>query len=172
MPTSETFDFTGPVGRIEAILMGPELPPVAAAVVCHAHPLHGGMMHFKVVFRIAKTLQDVDLSKIVFLQYPTGYTDDKSGVVPSDSAQVVNAALQADLPVAIDPAATAESEFGTVADPNAAAPAPPAAEVPATGEAPATGDPAAPAAPAPEVLPEDVTGQNAAEVRCASANAG
>ena len=51
MPTSETFDFEGPVGRLEAILMGPERPPVAAAVVCHAHPLHGGMMHFKVVFR-------------------------------------------------------------------------------------------------------------------------
>jgi LCP family protein required for cell wall assembly len=124
---------------------------------------------------IAKTLQDVDLSKVVFLQYPTGYTDDKSGVVPSDSAQIVNAALQADLPVAIDPAATAESDFGTVADPNAAAPEPPAADAPDTGEVPPTGDPAAPADPAtptPEVLPEDVTGQNAAEVRCAVANAG
>jgi len=66
MPTSETFDFTGPVGRIEAILMGPELPPVAAAVVCHAHPLHGGMMHFKVVFRIAKTLQEQGLAVLRF----------------------------------------------------------------------------------------------------------
>ena len=34
---------------------------------------------------IARTLQDIDLSKIVFVQYPTGYTDDKSGVVPSES---------------------------------------------------------------------------------------
>ena len=37
--------------------MRPEGDAVAAAVVCHAHPLHGGMMHFKVVFRIAKALQ-------------------------------------------------------------------------------------------------------------------
>lgn len=37
--------------------MSPEIAPVAAAVVCHAHPLHGGMMHFKVVFRVAKALQ-------------------------------------------------------------------------------------------------------------------
>jgi alpha/beta superfamily hydrolase len=37
--------------------MHPEGAPVAAAVVCHAHPLHGGMMHFKVVFRAAKALQ-------------------------------------------------------------------------------------------------------------------
>ena len=66
MPTSETFDFTGPVGRIEAILMGPETPPVAAAVVCHAHPLHGGMMHFKVVFRAAKALQEQGLAVLRF----------------------------------------------------------------------------------------------------------
>jgi uncharacterized protein len=66
MPTSETFDFAGPVGRLEAILMGPDSPPVAAAVVCHAHPLHGGMMHFKVVFRIAKALQEQGLAVLRF----------------------------------------------------------------------------------------------------------
>jgi alpha/beta superfamily hydrolase len=37
--------------------MHPQGAPAAAAVVCHAHPLHGGMMHFKVVFRAAKALQ-------------------------------------------------------------------------------------------------------------------
>ena len=84
---------------------------------------------------IARTLQDIDLSKIVFVQYPTGYTDDKSGVVPSESSTVLNAALVADRPIAINPAATSESEFGTVADPNA----PPA--VPETP--PTTGDPSA-----------------------------
>ncbi len=66
MPTSETFDFTGPVGRLEAILMGPEAAPVAAAVVCHAHPLHGGMMHFKLVFRAAKALQEQGLAVLRF----------------------------------------------------------------------------------------------------------
>jgi alpha/beta superfamily hydrolase len=55
--SNETFDFAGPAGRLEAILMHPEGPPRAAAVVCHAHPLHGGVMHFKVVFRAAKALQ-------------------------------------------------------------------------------------------------------------------
>jgi alpha/beta superfamily hydrolase len=55
---NETFDLAGPVGRLEAVLMQPAEPPRAAAVVCHAHPLHGGMMHFKVVFRIAKALQE------------------------------------------------------------------------------------------------------------------
>jgi alpha/beta superfamily hydrolase len=66
MPTSETFDFAGPVGRLEAILMGPDTAPAAAAAVCHAHPLHGGMMHFKVVFRIAKALQEQGLAVLRF----------------------------------------------------------------------------------------------------------
>ena len=118
---------------------------------------------------IARTLQDIDLSKIAFVQYPTAYTDGFAAVVPSESAAVVNAALQADRPVAIDPAATNDSDFGTVADPNAPAqPETPATEAPAT-EAPAATDPASPPA---EALPSDVTGQTAADVRCSSANAG
>ena len=61
------------------------------------------------------------------MQYPTAYTDDQSGVVPTRvRPRSLNAALQADRPVAINPAATAESEFGTVADPSA--PAAPVAE--------------------------------------------
>ena len=46
--------------------MRPPTPPVAAAVVCHAHPLHGGMMHFKVVFRAAKALQSAGLAVLRF----------------------------------------------------------------------------------------------------------
>jgi uncharacterized protein len=64
--SNESFDFRGPAGRLEAILMLPEAPPVAAAVVCHAHPLQGGMMHFKVVFRAAKALQSAGLAVLRF----------------------------------------------------------------------------------------------------------
>jgi alpha/beta superfamily hydrolase len=64
--SSLTFDFAGPAGRLEAILMQPDGPPAAAAVVCHAHPLHGGMMHFKVVFRAAKALQSAGLAVLRF----------------------------------------------------------------------------------------------------------
>jgi alpha/beta superfamily hydrolase len=63
---NETFDLAGPVGRLESILMLPEGEPAAAAVVCHAHPLHGGMMHFKVVFRAAKALQHHGLAVLRF----------------------------------------------------------------------------------------------------------
>jgi hypothetical protein len=59
-------DFRAPAGRLEAILVHPEAPPVAAAVVCHAHPLHGGMMHFKVVYRAAKALQSAGLAVLRF----------------------------------------------------------------------------------------------------------
>ena len=66
MASNETFDFRGPAGRLEAILVHPEGPAVAAAVVCHAHPLHGGMMHFKVVYRAAKALQSAGLAVLRF----------------------------------------------------------------------------------------------------------
>ena len=116
---------------------------------------------------IAKTLQDIDLSKIAFVQFPTTYTDGYAAVVPSESAAVLAAALQADRPVTIDPNATGASDFGTV-DPNAEAAAP---ADPSQPEAPA-GDAPASTTPPAEALPSDVTGQTAAEVRCSSANEG
>ena len=63
---TESFDFPGPAGLVEAVLMRPEATPVAGAVVCHAHPLHGGMMHFKPVFRAAKALQHQGLAALRF----------------------------------------------------------------------------------------------------------
>ena len=46
--------------------MHPAAPPLAAAVVCHADPTQGGMMHFKVVFRAAKALQQEGLAALRF----------------------------------------------------------------------------------------------------------
>lgn len=66
MGANESFDLAGPAGRLEALLMQPEGETVGAAVVCHAHPLHGGMMHFKVVFRAAKALQEQGLAVLRF----------------------------------------------------------------------------------------------------------
>ncbi len=66
MAQNETFDFAGPAGRLEAILMRPDEAPRAAAVVCHAHPQFGGIMHFKVVFRTAKALQQKGLATLRF----------------------------------------------------------------------------------------------------------
>jgi alpha/beta superfamily hydrolase len=64
--SNESFFLAGPAGRLEAILMQPEGEPQASALVCHAHPLHGGIMHFKVVFRAAKALQQHGLAVLRF----------------------------------------------------------------------------------------------------------
>jgi uncharacterized protein len=64
--SNEHLDIAGPAGRLEALLMHPDEPPVAAAVVCHADPRQGGMMHFKVVFRAAKALQHHGLAALRF----------------------------------------------------------------------------------------------------------
>jgi uncharacterized protein len=54
----ESLFVPGPAGRLEALLEEPEdLAPVEAALVCHPHPQHGGTMHNKVVYRIARGLR-------------------------------------------------------------------------------------------------------------------
>jgi uncharacterized protein len=54
----ETLFLAGPAGRLEAILEEPEgQDPVETAVVCHPHPQHGGTMHNKVVYRVARGLR-------------------------------------------------------------------------------------------------------------------
>jgi hypothetical protein len=54
----ESLFVAGPVGRLEALLEEPESgSPIAAALVCHPHPQHGGTMHTKVVHRTARGLR-------------------------------------------------------------------------------------------------------------------
>ncbi|MBL8860997.1 MAG: alpha/beta fold hydrolase [Planctomycetes bacterium] len=58
----------GPAGRLQAKLWEPEggRAPRAVAVVCHPHPLHGGTMDNKVVFRTARGLQHAGLAVLRF----------------------------------------------------------------------------------------------------------
>jgi alpha/beta superfamily hydrolase len=72
---NESFDLAGPAGRLEAVLMRPEVPPLAAGVVCHAHPLHGGMMHYKAVFRAAKALQEQAVAALRFNFRGVGHSE-------------------------------------------------------------------------------------------------
>jgi len=50
-----------PHGQLEAILKGPRGPIHGVALVLHPHPLFGGTMHNKVVFRAAAALNDAGL---------------------------------------------------------------------------------------------------------------
>lgn len=48
----------GPVGKLEGLLEAPEdQDPRGVALVCHPHPLYGGTMHNKVVYRAARALR-------------------------------------------------------------------------------------------------------------------
>jgi len=54
----ESCEIAGPAGKLEALLEEPEEgEPRFAALVCHPHPQHGGTMHTKVVYRIARGLR-------------------------------------------------------------------------------------------------------------------
>jgi hypothetical protein len=54
-----------PHGQLEAILKEPTAP-VAAAVLCHPHPLGGGTMNNNVVYRAAKALVDASVVVLRF----------------------------------------------------------------------------------------------------------
>ena len=59
----ESFFIPGPAGRLEALLEEPDpdvsnaAAPVEAALVCHPHPVYGGTLHNKVVYRLARGLR-------------------------------------------------------------------------------------------------------------------
>lgn len=54
----ETHLIAGPAGQLESLLEEPEQgEPRFAALVCHPHPLYGGTMHNKVVYRMARGLR-------------------------------------------------------------------------------------------------------------------
>ncbi|MCX6609984.1 MAG: hypothetical protein NTW74_03930 [Acidobacteria bacterium] len=54
----ESLKIPGPVGDLEALLEEPEAgETIAAVLVCHPHPQHGGTMHTRVVHRTARGLR-------------------------------------------------------------------------------------------------------------------
>ena len=58
-------DLYGPAGRLEALFR--ELQdPAGVAVVCHPHPLGGGTLHNKVVFRAARGLENANVATLRF----------------------------------------------------------------------------------------------------------
>ena len=54
----ESLFVAGPAGKLECLLEEPEdHHPREAVLVCHPHPQHGGTMHNKVVYRIARGMR-------------------------------------------------------------------------------------------------------------------
>ena len=64
----------GPVGRLEAIWQ-PGLPGRPAAVVCHPHPLYGGTMQNRVVYWLARALEEAGIGALRFNFRGVGRSD-------------------------------------------------------------------------------------------------
>jgi alpha/beta superfamily hydrolase len=80
-------------GRLEALVKNPADPARGAAVVCHPHPLHGGTMHTKAVYRAARALNDAGLVALRF---------NFRGVGASTGSYDEGIAERADLEAALD----------------------------------------------------------------------
>lgn len=66
-PQSEKLHFDGPAGTLEAVLETPsDGEAVAAAVVCHPHPVHGGTMHNKVAHTLARAFVGIGFATLRF----------------------------------------------------------------------------------------------------------
>jgi alpha/beta superfamily hydrolase len=70
-------------GQLEAVLKEPDSPLRGAAVVCHPHPLFGGTMHTKAVYRAGQALNEAGLAVLRFnfrgVGASTGSHDDGIG---------------------------------------------------------------------------------------------
>ena len=63
----ERVAISGPAGSLEALLeWDPEWTPRQLAIVCHPHPLYGGTLHNKVVFRAAKAAIHLEVPVLRF----------------------------------------------------------------------------------------------------------
>jgi uncharacterized protein len=72
----ESLTLSGPAGGLESLLEEPDdRAPRMAAVVCHPHPLFGGTMHNKVVYRIARGLRRAGIVVLRFNFRGVGKSD-------------------------------------------------------------------------------------------------
>lgn len=67
LPQQTKLTIDGPAGHLEALLETPKSrPPVACAVVCHPHPMHGGSMQNKVAHTLARGFAALDFAALRF----------------------------------------------------------------------------------------------------------
>ena len=110
----ETLFLPGLAGKLEALLEEPEdADPLEAAVICHPHPRHGGTMHNKVVYRLARGLRKAGCVVLRFnyrgVNLSEGAYD--RGVGETEDARVALRELQARYPYL--PIAAAGFSFGS-----------------------------------------------------------
>jgi uncharacterized protein len=72
-----SFTFTGPSGTLEGLWKEGKPPVRGSAVFAHPHPLHGGTLHNKVVFRAAQALINSGFGTLRFNFRGTGVSSGK-----------------------------------------------------------------------------------------------
>ena len=81
----ESHRIPGPAGKLESLLEEPEhADPSSAALVCHPHPLYGGTMHNKVVYRLARGLRHAGAAVLRFNFRGVGHSQGKHGHGPGE----------------------------------------------------------------------------------------
>ncbi|MGH9819963.1 MAG: alpha/beta hydrolase [Pyrinomonadaceae bacterium] len=78
-------------GQLEAILKEPAGVPRGVGLVCHPHPLGGGTMHNKVVFRTAAGLVDAGLTTLRFNFRGVGASTGEHSEIPGGKEDVRDA---------------------------------------------------------------------------------
>ena len=97
----ESLMLAGPAGALEAILEEPEESPArSVALVCHPHPLFGGTMHNKVVYRLARGLRRSGAAVLRFNFRAVGRSQGEHdhGVGEADDARIALDWLRARFP--------------------------------------------------------------------------
>jgi alpha/beta superfamily hydrolase len=90
----ESYSIPGPAGVLEALLEEPEERAAhTAAVVCHPHPLYGGTMHNKVVYRMARGLRHAGVVVLRFNFRGVGLSHGEHGHLAGE-VEDARAALQ------------------------------------------------------------------------------
>ena len=97
----ESLFIDGPTGKLEALLEEPEdQEPRHAVLVCHPHPQHGGTMHNKVVYRIARGLRRAGAVVLRFNYRGVNLSEGKydDGIGETEDARAALAVLRSRYP--------------------------------------------------------------------------
>ena len=103
MSKLEALTFRGPAGRLEGLWKEASGPRAGCAVFAHPHPLHGGTLHNKVVFRAARALTEAGYATLRFqfrgVGLSEGHYDEGKGEVEDFRAALDEAERRGGLPL-------------------------------------------------------------------------
>jgi uncharacterized protein len=97
------FTFPGPQGPLEGLWKEGSVPSAGSAVFAHPHPLHGGTLHNKVVYRAARALSRAGYGTLRFnfrgVGLSAGRHDGGTGEVDDFRAALAAAQERGGLPI-------------------------------------------------------------------------